>query len=129
MKNWLLTGACFLALSGCSSLDTGLEVNEGGHQQALFADPLLAQQIAVDNLEIKKSQDLRQASFKVSNLTNIEQALEYKLYWYDGDGLEINIAEEVWHPLTLKIGQSLLVSEPATEQTAQDFRVQFRQKQ
>ncbi|MGB2078330.1 MAG: YcfL family protein [Vibrio sp.] len=125
MKKWLFVALITSTLLGCASSKTGLEVNDG-HQQVLFTDTLLAQQIAVHDLDVVTEDNQRFATLTVSNLTGLAQSIEYKLYWYDHQGLEMNIHDEKWHPLTLDVGQNVQLKQAATDLSVEDFRIQFR---
>lgn len=128
-RNWLRvtsTIALMLGLAGCSQ---GLKLDVDNYQQVYFSNQMLAQSVEVSDIKTIQTDGFKSAYFKVTNLANQTQNLEYRIFWYDKTGLEINAKDDAWTQISLNALSMLEVNAISQDALAEKYRVQFRPAQ
>lgn len=126
MKKWLVAGLGVMALAGCSSSNTaGLRIDSAS-QQVLFSDSALDDDISINNIDTQENNGNTRGLVKITNNSQDTQNLQYRFYWYDDQGLEVNAKQGAWRQFILRGYESMTLSEVSVNPNAADFRIQIR---
>ncbi|HCH01615.1 MAG TPA: DUF1425 domain-containing protein [Vibrio sp.] len=126
MKKWLVAGLGLVALAGCSSSNTaGLRIDSAS-QQVLYSDSALDDDLTIDNIDTQENNGNTRGLVKITNNSQDTQNLQYRFYWYDGQGLEVNAKQGAWRQFILRGYESMTLSEVSVNPNATDFRIQIR---
>ncbi|AVQ86076.1 hypothetical protein C7R88_01350 [Plesiomonas shigelloides] len=116
---WLM---CAL-LSGCASRGfTGFEVAQ---QPLVLADAALSEQVNVQSYREGFGQPLR-VGIQLQNRQAQPLTLEYRLYWYDAQGIELDNDPTPWQQVTLSAHQVWTTRVTAQEPQATSYRLHVR---
>lgn len=113
-------------ISGCASHTTGLSV-DGASQRVLFGDKVLAGRVQIDDISTVETHGQTRGIVRVSSQYRGDQHLQYRFYWYDADGLEVNIQPGPWRQIILRGDEMLSLSEVSVNPQGKQFRVQIRE--
>ncbi|MGO2497843.1 MAG: YcfL family protein [Vibrio litoralis] len=126
MKKWLVAGLGLVALAGCSSSNTaGLRIDSAS-QQVLYSDSALDEDLTIDNIDTQENNGNTRGLVKITNNSQDTQNLQYRFYWYDDQGLEVNAKQGAWRQFILRGYESMTLSEVSVNPNATDFRIQIR---
>ncbi|MCF7354789.1 MULTISPECIES: YcfL family protein [unclassified Vibrio] len=126
MKKWLVAGLGLVALAGCSSSNTaGLRIDSAS-QQVLYSDSALDDDLTIDNIDTQENNGNTRGLVKITNNSQDTQNLQYRFYWYDDQGLEVNAKQGAWRQFILRGYESMTLSEVSVNPNATDFRIQIR---
>lgn len=90
MKKWLVVIGILLSIVGCSSSKTaGIKI-EGQTQTVLYGDERMGDKFSIDDISTVDTNGHPRAVVKLSNKTSVDQTIQYRFYWYDEQGLEVN---------------------------------------
>lgn len=126
MKKWLVAGLGVVALAGCSSSNTaGLRIDSAS-QQVLYSDSALDETLSIKNIDTQENNGNTRGLVKIINNSQDTQNLQYRFYWYDDQGLEVNAKQGAWRQFILRGYESMTLSEVSVNPNATDFRIQIR---
>lgn len=126
MKKWLVAGLGVVALAGCSSSNTaGLRIDSAS-QQVLYSDSALDETLSINNIDTQENNGNTRGLVKITNNSQDTQNLQYRFYWYDDQGLEVNAKQGAWRQFILRGYESMTLSEVSVNPNATDFRIQIR---
>lgn len=126
MKKWLVAGLGLVVLAGCSSSNTaGLRIDSAS-QQVLYSDSALDDDLTIDNIDTQENNGNTRGLVKITNNSQDTQNLQYRFYWYDDQGLEVNAKQGAWRQFILRGYESMALSEVSVNPNATDFRIQIR---
>lgn len=126
MKKWLVAGLGLVVLAGCSSSNTaGLRIDSAS-QQVLYSDSALDDDLTIDNIDTQENNGNTRGLVKITNNSQDTQNLQYRFYWYDDQGLEVNAKQGAWRQFILRGYESMTLSEVSVNPNATDFRIQIR---
>jgi uncharacterized protein YcfL len=126
MKKWLLSLGVLLVLAGCAQPKTsGIKV-EGQTQTVLFGDERMGKEISIEDISTIDTNGHARAVVKLANTTSTDKTLQYRFYWYDEQGLEVNTKQAPWKRLILRGDETISISEVSVNPNAKDFRLQMR---
>lgn len=126
MKKWLVAGLGVVALAGCSSSNTaGLRIDSAS-QQVLYSDSALDDDLTIDNIDTQDNNGNTRGLVKITNNAQDTQNLQYRFYWYDDQGLEVNAKQGAWRQFILRGYESMTLNEVSVNPNATDFRIQIR---
>ena len=127
MKKWLISMAVTLTLLGCTSSNTaGLRI-DGASQTVVFGDNVLAGNISIEDIATTKVDGRARGVVRLANQSRGDQHLQYRFYWYDEQGLEVNTKLGPWRQAILRGSEELSISEVSIHPNGRQFRVQIRQ--
>ncbi|WP_105903445.1 YcfL family protein [Vibrio gangliei] len=126
MKKWLVIGLGLVALAGCSSSNTaGLRIDSAS-QQVLYSDTALDDDLTIDSIDTQANNGNTRGLVKIINNSQDTQNLQYRFYWYDEQGLEVNAKQGAWRQFILRGYESMTLSEVSVNPNATQFRIQIR---
>jgi len=126
MKKWFVILFSILALGGCSKNTAGLSV-DGEAQRVLFADNVLGGRLVIDDIStIDVDGHARGIVRLVSNYSG-DQHIQYRFYWYDDNGLEVNTRLAPWKQAIIRGMETISISEVSVNPNGKQFRVQIRE--
>lgn len=126
MKKLAIALAMTLALVGCTKNTAGLRV-DGQSQNVMFGDNVLGGRLLVDNIATTDSDGHARGIVTLSSQYSGDQAIQYRFYWYDNDGLEVNSKQAAWKQQIVRGFETLSISEVSINPNGKQFRVQIRQ--
>lgn len=125
MKKWLVVFLGMVALVGCSNNTAGLRIDSAS-QQVLYGDSVLDDRLTIDNIDTKDMNGNTRGLVKITSKYEDNQNLQYRFYWYDEQGLEVNAKQGAWRQFTLRGYESISLSEVSVNPNAKEFRIQIR---
>jgi uncharacterized protein YcfL len=126
MKKWLVVIGVLLSIVGCSSSKTaGIKI-EGQTQTVLYGDEKMGDKFSIDDISTVDTNGHPRAVVKLSNKTSIDQTIQYRFYWYDEQGLEVNTKQAPWRRAILRGDETITLSEVSVNPNGKEFRVQLR---
>ena len=125
MRLFFLVIALLSMMAGCAKNTAGISIDSSS-QNVVLSDAKLAEKLDLGNAKTKKVNDRLLAEVKLTNKTTDTQNLQYRFYWYDDLGLELNVDESPWQLLVLYGGESKSVQGVAVSPSAENFRVSIR---
>lgn len=126
MKKWVLGLLGLLLLSGCASNTAGLSV-DSTNQRVLFGDRVLAGRIQIEDIVTTEAQGQTRGVVRIASQYRGDQHLQYRFYWYDDEGLEVNLQPGPWKQIILRGEEILSISEASVNPQGKRFRVQIRE--
>ncbi|MGL4735308.1 MAG: YcfL family protein [Enterovibrio sp.] len=118
------TLAAILAVTSCAQTEPRISINQT--QKIIFANSELEQTIVVNDLQLSEKGGALFLGFVIQNNSAQHQDLQYRLDWYDEQGLEINVKKIGWQALSLDAKERKRLAEQATSAKAKDFRISIR---
>ncbi|MGL5335106.1 MAG: YcfL family protein [Enterovibrio sp.] len=118
------TLAAILALTSCASTEPRISINQT--QKIIFANSELEKTIVVNDLRLSEKGEGMFLGFSIKNNSLENKELQYRLDWYDEQGLEINVKKSDWQALSLNANEQKRLAEFATSAKAKDFRISIR---
>ena len=123
---FVLCMSALFALSGCADNTAGLRV-DGQTQKVMFADRVLGNRLIVDDITTMEVEGRTRGVVALSSQYNGDQHVQYRFYWYDDDGLEVNAKQAAWKRVIVRGFETISVSEVSVNPNGKQFRVQIRQ--
>ncbi|MCE0492867.1 YcfL family protein [Vibrio salinus] len=115
-----------IAIMGCSSSKTsGLSV-DSEYQRVLFGDSSMSSYIRVDDISTQEVSGHTRGVVRLENLDDHSQALEYRFYWYDENGLEVSMKPGAWKRVLIGGKEMESLSEVSISPKGKNFRLQVR---
>ncbi|MFC5078111.1 hypothetical protein VTH8203_00898 [Vibrio thalassae] len=126
MKRWVVSIGVLLALFGCASNKTsGIKI-EGQTQAVLYGDAQMGKKFSIDDISTIDTNGHARAVVRLSNTTSTDQIIQYRFYWYDAQGLEVNTKQAPWKRAILRGDETVTLSEVSVNPNGKEFRVQLR---
>ncbi len=126
MKKWLVVLLSAIAVVGCSKNTAGLSV-DGSAQTVLFADNVLGGRLVIDDISTVDVDGHARGVVKLVSNYQGDQHIQYRFYWYDENGLEVNTKLAPWKQTIIRGMESLSISEVSVNPNGKQFRVQIRE--
>lgn len=118
------------ALVGCSQNTSGigLGMDEINAQPVLKIDNSgLANKVMLSDIKTKKVNDLLVIQANVASTNKSDQTLQYKFYWFDQYGFEVERDNSPWRPLKLHGHQKVSVQATAPISSAEQAHIYIRE--
>ena len=109
-----LVGMVLLLMVGCAKQSAGISI-DSSNQNVVLSDLLLSNELKLGNAKSKKEDGRLTASVLVTNTTTNTQYLQYRFYWYDELGLELNSDQAPWQQFILYGGDAKAVQGVAVD--------------
>ncbi|PQJ67236.1 hypothetical protein BTO08_07380 [Photobacterium angustum] len=122
---YVMTLFLALILTGCSSEHAGISI-ENSNQNVVIGNAVLARSLVFKDAHITKVNGLMQASVEAINKVNTDLNLQYRFYWYDGQGLEISGSAAPWHSFALAGNGKVILQGVADKAEATQYRIYVR---
>jgi len=126
MKKLAMMLMVAMTLIGCSKNSAGLSI-DGQSQNVMFGDAVLGGRLLVDNIATKDVQGHARGIVTLTSQYTGDQHIQYRFYWYDNDGLEVNTNQAAWKQKIVRGFETLSISEVSINPTGKQFRVQIRE--
>ena len=126
MKKWLAIAAATLSLLGCASNTSGLKI-EGASQRVIYGDNVLAGRLAIEDISTTIVDGRTRGVVRLVSKYKGDQSIQYRFYWYDDQGLEVNTKRGPWRQLIIHGTEEASISEVSINPNGREFRVQIRQ--
>jgi len=127
MKKWLISTLAVVVLAGCSnSQSVGLTV-DGQFQRVIMSDSRLSDTISVEDISTVSLNDHVRGVVRIKNNASRDYDIQYRFYWYDEQGLEVNLHPADWRHELVHGGDEVSLSEVSLSPNGKEFRVQIRE--
>ena len=123
MRSGLL--GMILLMVGCAEQSAGISI-DSSNQNVVLSDSLLSEELKLGNAKSIQENGRLIANVLVTNTTNNTQRLQYRYYWYDEQGLELNSDQAPWQQFILYGGEEKVLRGVAVDKGAENFRVFIR---
>ncbi len=116
-------------LAGCIQMPTtGIGIDDMNLEaQVKIDNRALADKLELSDVKTKRSNDFLMVQARITNLYPYQQTLQYKFYWFDQFGFEVEHQGQPWLPLTLHGGQVAHIQGVAPNSAAQHVHVYIRE--
>lgn len=126
MKKWLISAVMALTLLGCADNTAGLRI-DGASQTVLFGDNVLAGRLTIEDIATTQVDGRARGVVKLVSQYSGDQYVQYRFYWYDEQGLEVNSKQGPWRQAVIRGTEEISISEVSVNPNGTQFRVQIRQ--
>ncbi len=126
MKKWAIAALTALTLLGCADNTAGLRI-DGATQTVLFGDNVLAGRLKIDDISTSDVDGRARGIVRLESQYNGDQAIQYRFYWYDDEGLEVNTQLGPWRQAIVRGMETIVISEVSVNPKGTQFRVQIRE--
>lgn len=125
MKKWIIACLGIVILAGCSNNTAGLRVDSSS-QKVLYGDSALDDRLAINDISTQDMNGNTRGVVQVESKYANDQQLQYRFYWYDDNGIEVNAKQGAWRQFMLRGYESISLSEVSVNPNAKEFRIQIR---
>lgn len=126
MKKWLTGTIVALMLLGCADNTAGLRI-DGASQTVLFGDNVLAGRLKIEDITTTSVDERSRGIVRLLSQYQGDQSIQYRFYWYDDQGLEVNTKLSPWRQTIIRGKEEVSLSEVSLNPHGTQFRVQIRQ--
>lgn len=126
-KFMLLVLVLMLGLAGCTNNYTAGLTIEGQTQTVFFGDEHLGEQFDIKNISTVDQHGHARGVVELTNTSDFNQSIQYRFYWYDQQGLEVNTKQAPWKRVIFRGGETLTLSEVSISPSGKEFRMQLRE--
>ncbi|MFM2590373.1 YcfL family protein [Vibrio sp. TBV020] len=126
MKKWLISLMTALALLGCADNTAGLRI-DGASQTVIFGDNVLAGRLKIEDIATSEVDGRARGVVRLVSQYSGDQYVQYRFYWYDDQGLEVNTKLSPWKQAIVRGTEEIALSEVSINPNGTQFRVQIRQ--
>ncbi|WP_434360282.1 YcfL family protein [Parasalinivibrio latis] len=114
--------AAIILLGGCAQNTAGISI-ESRSQHVVLADHGLALTLEFGAAESMSVNEHLKAMVSVTSKVASTQTLVYRFYWYNDQGLEVNVRKEPWRHVTLTGYDSTTLEAMSVSPDAVNYRV------
>lgn len=127
MSKWIMTLLGIGLLCACSShpQPVGLSI-DSEFQQILVGDGDIANQVKVDDIGTEPANDHVRGVVRIKSLTQDNIQMQYRFYWYDQNGIEVDANAKAWKQIILYGGDEVSLSEVSLSPKGENFRLQIK---
>ncbi|WP_261817103.1 YcfL family protein [Vibrio gallicus] len=126
MKKWIFVLIAILSVAGCATNTAGLRV-DGKSQKVLFGDNVLGSRLLIDDISTVEKDGRTRGIVTVSSNYKADLRIQYRFYWYDDNGLEVNTKPSAWRQDVVRGFETRTLSEISINPEGTQFRVQVRE--
>lgn len=129
LSNWSICLTC-LVLVACSQNTSGISlgIDSINAQPVVKIDnPNLASKLVLSDIKTKVVNDLLVVQANVISTADFDQTLQYKFYWFDHLGFEVERDSSPWQPLKLHGHQQVSIQGTALSSSAEQAHIYIRE--
>lgn len=126
MKHWILVLFTAFVVAGCAENTAGLRV-DGATQNVIFGDNVLGSRLSIDDIATTEVDGRARGVVRVTSQYTGDQHIQYRFYWYDDEGLEVNTKLSPWRKAIVRGYESIALSEVSINPNGTQFRIQIRE--
>ena len=126
MSKWITAILVAMFLSGCAENTAGLRV-DGESQRVIFGDRVLGSRLKINDIVTTEVDGRARGVVSFSSQYQGDQNIQYRFYWYDDQGLEVNSKLAPWRQVIVRGNEEFSISEVSINAKGTQFRVQIRQ--
>ncbi len=116
-----------ITLIGCAQAPSaGLNI-DGHSQRVIMNDNVLGGRLDIDNIDTDKVNGHSRGVVRLTSEYKGDQHIQYRFYWYDQKGLEVNNKPSAWRKVIIRGFETMSISEVAVNPKATQYRIQIRQ--
>lgn len=128
MKAWLIVVLTGLLLVGCSANTAGLRVDGASHK-VFFNDHSLSNSLSIEDITTTEVDGHTRGVVQLLSSKKSDLYIQYRFYWYDNEGLEVNTKLSPWKMAILRGMEAVALSEVSVNPNGKQFRVQIRENE
>ncbi|MDN2481515.1 YcfL family protein [Vibrio agarivorans] len=113
-------------LAGCTTPTAGLRI-DSKQQNVIFGDNVLGQRLQVNDIITTEVDGRTRGVVTLESFYKGDQNIQYRFYWYDDQGLEVNTKLAPWKQMVVRGEEIVTISEVTVNPNGRQFRVQIRQ--
>ncbi|SHI19154.1 YcfL family protein [Ferrimonas marina] len=114
-----------LFLTGCSSITAGVAARSDQPQLRIDSSTV-AREVSIEKVQKRRVGDLLQASATLISRVSTDRYLQYKITFFDIDGVVVEPGTSSWRPVNLHGGERLPVTQTARTPQAVEFEIYVR---
>lgn len=95
-------------------------------KKVVFGDNVLGNRLSVEQITTQDNNGLVRGIVSVTSKFTGDQQLQYRFYWYDEQGLEVNGSDSPWRTFVVRGLDTMSIQSVAMKPEATQFRVQIR---
>ncbi|WP_299018208.1 YcfL family protein [uncultured Photobacterium sp.] len=115
-----------LVLSACTTATSGISI-ESSNQNVVIGNSSLASRLAIEKAAVVNVNGLMKAGVPVTSKINSDMKLQYRFYWYDAQGLEVEGSDSPWRQFVLHGKDSMTLQAVAKKPQATQYRIYIRE--
>lgn len=115
-----------LWLTACSSTTSGISI-ESSNQNVVIGNTDLARRLTIEQAQVGKVNGLLKAGVPIVSNVDSDLSLQYRFYWYDAQGLEVNGSDSPWRHVILHGRDSMTLQAVARSAQITQYRIYIRQ--
>ncbi|MDO6707327.1 MULTISPECIES: YcfL family protein [unclassified Photobacterium] len=116
-----------LLMTACARTTTSGISIDSSNQHVVIANPHLASQIGIEQAAVSRENGLLMAGVPVVSKVDGDIKLQYRFYWYDGKGLEVNGSDSPWRQFVLHGKDTMTIKAMAKTPDAENYRIYIRE--
>lgn len=125
MRHAVLGCCAILFLSACATQPTGIRM-DSANEHVVLSDAQLAQTLSFANANTEVKKDNIEGEVTVTSQVAIDQNIQYRFYWYDLQGLEVDNTNSPWRALLIRGHESVVIQDHPENIKAVNFRVSIK---
>ncbi|MGF1690238.1 YcfL family protein [Photobacterium kagoshimensis] len=114
-----------LMLSACAPRTSGISI-ESSNQNVVIGNSSLASKLTIEKAMITNVNGLMKAAVPVTSQSENDLQLQYRIYWYDAQGLELEGSDAPWRQFVIHGKDSMTLQAVATNANAKQYRIYIR---
>ncbi|PSW07294.1 YcfL family protein [Photobacterium lipolyticum] len=115
-----------LFLAACTTTTSGISI-ESSNQNVVIGNSSLASRVAVERAIVGDVNGLMKAGVPVTSQVSDDMKLQYRFYWYDAQGLEVDGSDAPWRQFVLHGKDTMTLQAVARSPKAKQYRIYIRQ--
>ncbi len=127
MKMLLLSVLICCGLTACARTDgIALDGHEGGEAQLQVANSGMASRLNLALAQQQRSDGRLQVAIRLKSQIAYDQTLQYRIDWFDANGMPVEPDSTSWQPLVLHGGEQKVIQASALLPQAAAFHFSVR---
>ena len=127
MKVLLLSVLICCGLTACARTDgIALDGHEGGEAQLQVANSGMASRLNLALAQQQRSEGRLQVAIRLKSQIAYDQTLQYRIDWFDANGMPVEPDSTSWQPLVLHGGEQKVIQASALLPQAAAFHFSVR---
>ena len=116
----------------CNNIEFGIfeqefSKNFSYEDRVIYDDNVLAGRLSIEDISTIDVDGRTRGVVRLLSKYTGDQSIQYRFYWYDDQGLEVNTKRGPWRQLIIHGAEEVSISEVSINPNGREFRVQIRQ--